>query len=65
MGPAARVSLNKKLASAIVSKHNKVCSRTLNWWSCSISFSLLRSDIMCLRASSSSGDHSALPVVTH
>ena len=53
MGPTARV-LYKKLASMIATKHNKAYSKTLNWMRCRISFSLLRSAVMCLRGSCSS-----------
>ena len=58
MGPAARV-FYKKLASMIATKHNK----TLNWMRCRISFSLLRSAVMCLRGSRSSRGRPALPAV--
>jgi len=48
MGPRARV-FYKKLASMIAIKRNKAYSKTLNWMGCRISFSLLRSAVMCLR----------------
>ena len=62
MGPTARV-FYKKLASMIVTKHNKAYNKTLNWMSCRISFSLLRSAVMCLRGSHSSRGRPALPTV--
>ena len=62
MGPTARV-FYKKLASMIAVKHNKAYSKTLNWLRCRISFSLLRSAVMCLRGSRSSRGRPALPMV--
>jgi len=62
MGPTARV-FYKKLASMIAIKHNKAYSKTLNWMRCRISFSLLRSAVMCLRGSRSSRGRAALPMV--
>ena len=35
----------------IATKHNKAYTKTLNWMRCRISFSLLRSAVMCLRGS--------------
>jgi len=51
------------LASMIAVKHNKAYSKTLNWLRCRISFSLLRSAVMCLRGSRSFRGRPALPVV--
>ena len=62
MGPAARV-FYKKLASMSATKHNKPYSKTLSWMRCRISFSLLRSAVMCLRGSHSSRGRPALPAV--
>ena len=62
MGPTARF-FYKKLASMIATKHNKAYSKTLNWMRCRISFSLLRSAVMCLRGSRSSRGRLALPMV--
>ena len=62
MGPAARV-FYKKLASMIATKHNKAYSKTLDWMKCRLSFSLLRSAMMCLRGSRSSRGRLALPAV--
>ena len=44
----------KRLASMIASKNNKAYSKTIHWLRCRLSFSLLRSAIMCLRGSRSS-----------
>ena len=62
MGPTARV-FYKKLASMIAVEHNKAYSKTLNWMRCRISFSLLRSAVMCLRGSRSSRGRPVLPMV--
>ena len=62
MGPTARV-FYKKLASMIAVKHNKAYSKTLNWMRCRISFSLLRSAVMCLRGSRSSRGRPVFPMV--
>ena len=47
----------------IATKHNKAYSKTLNWMRCRISFSLLRSAVMCLRGSRSFRGCPALPAV--
>ena len=60
MGPTAKV-IYKKLASMIATKHNQCYSHTLNWVRCRLSFSLLRSAIMCLRGSRSSANSPAHP----
>ena len=57
MGPTAKV-VYKKLASMIATKHNQCYSQTLNWLRCRLSFSLLRSAIMCLRRGSRSSANS-------
>jgi len=62
MGPTARV-FYRKLASMIAIKHRKAYSKTLNWMRCRITFSLLRSAVMCLRGSCSSRGRPALPMV--
>ena len=59
MGPTARV-VYKKLAAMIASKHSQSYSQTINWLRCRLSFSLLRSCIMCLRGSRSSVNHPAV-----
>ena len=56
MGPTAKV-VYKKLAAMIATKHNQPYSQTINWLRCRLSFSLLRSSIMCLRGSRSSVNH--------
>ena len=60
MGPTAKV-VYKKLASMIATKHNQSYSQTINWLRCRLSFSLLRSSIMCIRGSRSSAHHPANP----
>jgi len=62
MGPSAKV-FYKKLASMIALKYDTAYHKTLNWLRCRLSFSLLRSAIMCLRGSRSSKGRPALPVV--
>lgn len=53
MVPIATVVF-KRLASIVAEKRNISYSRLLNWMTCRISFSLLRSSIMCLRGARSS-----------
>ncbi len=53
MGASANV-VYKRIASLIADKHGKPYSKTINWLRCRLSFSLLRSAIMCLRGSRSS-----------
>ena len=52
MGTTATTAY-KRLASLISEKHNQLYSTTLNWMRCRLSFSLIRSAIMCLRGSRS------------
>ena len=52
MGPTAKV-VYKKLASMLAMKQNRPYSQTMDWLRCTLSFSLLRSAIMCLRGSRS------------
>ena len=59
MGPTATI-VYKRLASMITKKHNKTYSKTIHWLRCRLSFSLLRSAIMCLRGSRSSLHHPEL-----
>jgi len=47
----------------IAVKHNKAYSKTLNLMRCRISFSLLRSAVMCLRGSRSSRGCPVFPMV--
>ena len=56
MGSTANV-VYKRLTSMIAEKHKKGYSKTMNWLRCKLSFSLLRSAIMCLRGSRSSLHH--------
>ncbi len=58
MGPTARV-VYKRLASMMATKRSKPYSKTMDWLRCTLSFSLLRSAIMCLRGSRSRGGHPA------
>ena len=53
LGPAAE-TFNKRLASLIAEKHDQPYSLTIFWLHAKLSFSLLRSAIMCLRGSRSS-----------
>ena len=53
MGPTANV-VYKRIASMIAEKHKKTHSKTLHWIRCKMSYSLLRSAIMCLRGERSS-----------
>jgi hypothetical protein len=53
MGATANV-VYKRIASLIAEKHGKPYSKTINWLRCRLSFSLLRSAIMCLQGSRSS-----------
>ena len=56
MGTTATV-VYKRLAAMISEKHEKPYSKTMQWIRCRLSFSLLRSAIMCLRGSRSSRHH--------
>ena len=47
----------KRIASQIADKYNKPYSKTINWLRCRLSFSLLRTAVMCLRGSRSSLHH--------
>ena len=58
MGATATV-VYKRIATLIASKYEKQYSRTIHWLRCRLSFSLLRSAIMCLRGSRSSTHHPA------
>ena len=53
MGPTAKV-VYKRIASMIADKQNKPYSKTMNWLRCKLTFSLLRSAIVCLHGSRSS-----------
>ena len=56
MGTTA-TTVYKRIASMIASKHNKTYSKTIHWLRCRLSFSLIRSAIMCLRGSRSTLHH--------
>ena len=56
LGPIATV-VYKRIASLIAEKRDQPYSRTLFWLRCKLSFSLLRSAIMCIRGSRSSYHH--------
>ena len=60
MGTAATV-VYKRLASLVSEKQDKPYSRTMHWLRCRLSFSLLRSAIMCLRGSRSARHHPSSP----
>ena len=60
MAPTANV-VYKRIASMIASKNDKPYSKTMHWIWCRISFSQLRSAIMCLRGSRSAVHRPAGP----
>ena len=60
MGPAARM-VYKRLASLISEKTGQPNSITMGWIQCRLSFSLLRSAILCIRGSRSSYHHPIRP----
>ena len=51
-GPAASIFF-KRLASMLAAKHQKPYAHVLGWIRCRLSFSLLRSSIVCLRGARS------------
>ena len=51
----------KRLASLISEKNNQDYATTMGWISCCISFSLIRSAVMCVRGSRSSYHHPISP----
>ena len=53
LGPAASV-FYKRLASMLAAKHNQPYGSTIGWLRCRLSFSLLRSSIMCISGACSS-----------
>ena len=63
MAPTANV-VYKRIVAMISSKHDKPYSRTMHWIRCRLSFSLLRSAIMCLRGSRSAVHRPAGPHIT-
>ena len=60
MGPIA-ILVYRTIASLIAEKEQQPYSQTLFWLRCKLSFSLLRSAIMCLRGARSSFHHPAGP----
>ncbi len=56
MAPAATIAY-KRLASLLADKRQQDYSKTISWLRCSISFSLVRSAVMCLRGARSSFHH--------
>ena len=63
MGPTANV-VYKRIASMIAEKHKKTYSKTLHWIRCKLSYSLLRSAVMCLRGERSSTHQPAVSTDT-
>ena len=53
MGPCA-TTFYKRLADRLASKWNSSYSQTIGWLRCRLSFSLLRSSILCIRRARSS-----------
>ena len=60
MGPSATV-VYRRIASLIAEKQQQPYSQTLFWLRCKLSFSFLRSAIMCLRGTCSSIHHPTGP----
>ena len=63
MGPSATI-VYKRLATMISTKFNQKYSQTINWLRCRLTFSLLRSEIMCIRGSRSSAGHPVHPILS-
>ena len=63
MGPSATV-VYKRLATMISTKFNQQYSQTINWLRCRLTFSLLWSEIMCIRESRSSAGYPAHPILS-
>ena len=59
MGPTASV-VYKRIASMLAQKYDQAYSKTLHWVRCKLSYSLLRSAIMCLRGTRSCVHHPAV-----
>ena len=60
MGTTAEI-FYKRLASLISEKNNQDYATTMGWIRCCISFSLIRSAVMCVRGSRSSYHHPISP----
>ena len=56
MAPAATVAF-KRLASLLADKRQQTYNKTISWLRCSLSFSLVRSAVSCLRGARSSFHH--------
>ncbi len=54
----------KRLALLLAAKHDKPYSNTVHWLRCRLSFSLLRSAIMCMQGSRSTIYHPAGPSIS-
>ena len=61
LGRAATVSY-RRLASLLSTKWDQPHSTTMGWLRCRLSFSLLRSSILCIRGARSSSGHAAKSV---
>ena len=59
MGPTASV-VYKRIASMLAQKYDQAYSKTLHWVRCKLSYSLLRSAIMCLRGARLTVHHPAV-----
>ena len=51
IGAIATVVYKKRLASGVVEKHGKPYGKIMHWLRCQLSYSFLRSAIMCVRGS--------------
>ena len=60
MGKAATL-MYRRLANLLSDKWNSSYSLIMDWLQCSLSFSLLRSSLMCLRGSGSSSGSPGVP----
>ena len=56
MAPAATVAF-RRLASLLANKRQQTYNKTISWLRCSLSFSLVRSAVMCLQGARSSFHH--------
>ena len=56
MAPAATIAF-KRLASLLADKRRQTYNKTISWLRCSLSFSLVRSAVSCLRGARSSFHH--------
>ena len=56
-------SMYKRLASLLSTKWDQPYSKVMGWLHCQLSFSLLRSSILCIRGACSSSSHFAKPLL--